>query len=296
MGGPRSAEPPAARFPLLHHAAMLADRTRLSAYRRALTRVIRPRDTVVDLGTGTGILAGYAAGRTRGRVFAIEYFPRLAQVAEWLLRSSRRSRVQVLQARSFDVTLQEPVDVIVTETIGLLGPEENIVEMTHDFCHRHRPVRAMIPAALSLWAQPIESPQLDRECAAVVSAYFPAAPRQGGAKVARMLEREFCSEIRWTRLTRARATQPPVLLSQYELGRTQSSEFRAWIDARSLRSANAVHFYFEALLCEGVRLSTRFDAPLTHWTHSYIRRPPGRISGLEVHYRPGAGQVEAAWR
>ena len=44
-------------FPLNLHQAMLEDKTRVRAFGRALREVLEPGDVVVDIGTGTGILA-----------------------------------------------------------------------------------------------------------------------------------------------------------------------------------------------------------------------------------------------
>jgi type I protein arginine methyltransferase len=69
-----------------HHAGMLRISSRLDAYRRALSAVVQPHDRVVDLGTGTGILASYAALLTDAPVLALEYFPDTAEVASRLGR------------------------------------------------------------------------------------------------------------------------------------------------------------------------------------------------------------------
>ena len=54
------------------HIDMLADQRRTSRYLAAIRRAVRSDDVVLDLGTGTGILAIAAAQAGARRVFAIE--------------------------------------------------------------------------------------------------------------------------------------------------------------------------------------------------------------------------------
>src|SRR3712207_631165 len=58
---------------LLQHDRMLADSVRVDAYHDALATHIRPGDVVVDLGTGSGVLAMFAAKLGAARVHAIEH-------------------------------------------------------------------------------------------------------------------------------------------------------------------------------------------------------------------------------
>src|SRR6185503_9679007 len=54
------------------HRAMLADRVRVDAYASAIRAVVKPGDLVLDLGTGTGILAFLACEAGARHVFAID--------------------------------------------------------------------------------------------------------------------------------------------------------------------------------------------------------------------------------
>ena len=52
---------------------MLADKPRMNFYHTAIMRHIQPGDRVIDLGTGTGILAAFAARRGAAKVYAIDH-------------------------------------------------------------------------------------------------------------------------------------------------------------------------------------------------------------------------------
>ena len=60
--------------PLAWHAALLRDTTRIDRYDRAIRQLVRPGMVVLDVGTGTGILALLAA-RRGARVHAVESGP-----------------------------------------------------------------------------------------------------------------------------------------------------------------------------------------------------------------------------
>src|SRR3990167_2879995 len=92
-------------YTVIHHSNMLRDSQRLLCYKLALEKSVTITSTVVDIGTGMGILAAYAASMTQNTVYAIEYFDVPFNFAKKLIASSPFSNVTLLKGSSFDIAL-----------------------------------------------------------------------------------------------------------------------------------------------------------------------------------------------
>jgi SAM-dependent methyltransferase len=113
------------RLPL--HRWMLRDEVRNEAYRRAIALAVRPGDAVLDMGAGTGILSVFAAQAGARKVYAVERTA-IAAVARRVVESNGfADRISVLEGDLEDVDLPEKVDVLVSEWMGGLGVDENML-------------------------------------------------------------------------------------------------------------------------------------------------------------------------
>src|SRR5687767_15956726 len=109
------------------HRWMLRDERRNEAYQRALEHVVRPGDVVLDVGAGTGILSIFAAQSGARKVYAVER-TQVADVARRMVeRNGYTERIDVIQSDLEDVAVPEKVDVIVSEWMGGLGVDENML-------------------------------------------------------------------------------------------------------------------------------------------------------------------------
>jgi hypothetical protein len=114
------------------HIAMLDDRRRTAAFIEALGDIVTENDVVVDIGTGTGILAAAAARAGARRVYALEATPIAGRARALLRANGLQDRVTLVEGWSTKVELPERADVAVTEILGDEPLGERILEATLD--------------------------------------------------------------------------------------------------------------------------------------------------------------------
>lgn len=158
------------------HFAMLNDLERNAMFQEAIETAVRPGDHVLDIGSGSGLLAMVAARSGATHVTSCELVRPLAEAAERIVRCNGLSDfVTIVNRRSDElvtgVDLPRPVDVIVTEIVdcGLVG-EGILPTLRHAREHLLKPGGIVIPQAARLMAVPIESTsiwqlnQVDQAC------------------------------------------------------------------------------------------------------------------------------------
>lgn len=135
------------------HIAMLNDEARTAGYIEAIHNTVQPGDVVVDLGTGTGVLATAAAQAGARRVFAIESGRIGLSAKRVFVANGVEDRVKLLQGWSTKLDLPEPADLMVSEILGNNPFGEKILEYTLDARRRFlRPKARLIPARLKVFA------------------------------------------------------------------------------------------------------------------------------------------------
>jgi predicted RNA methylase len=135
----------------------LRDRSRTETLAAVVRATVRPGDTVLDAGTGTGILALYAARAGARRVHAVETDPVLC----WYLRQTvqRNGYGDVIEVVEGDVhTFTAPtVDVALMELVETALVDEALVSAYNALLGTGTlgPQTRCLPAAYTTYAQPV---------------------------------------------------------------------------------------------------------------------------------------------
>ncbi len=115
---------------LYHQKQMLMDHVRMRAYHSAIVgnRALFEGKTVLDVGTGSGILSIWAAQAGAAKVFAVEYTD-MANHARKLVESNGLSHiVEVIQSSVEDLQLPCQVDIIISEWMGYILLRESMLD------------------------------------------------------------------------------------------------------------------------------------------------------------------------
>jgi len=126
---------------------VLMDEERTMKFKLAISRTVREGDTVVDIGTGSGILSVFAAMAGAGTVYAIESDASNYRAANIVVRDNDMTDVvKVISGDAAGVELPEKADVVICELMSTaLLDEPQIKLMNHAVNEFLKPNGKMIP-------------------------------------------------------------------------------------------------------------------------------------------------------
>ncbi|KAG7398296.1 hypothetical protein PHYBOEH_011380 [Phytophthora boehmeriae] len=115
---------------IYHQKQMLSDDLRMQSYRDAIFENPNHfKDKVVlDVGTGSGILAIWAAQAGARKVYAVEATDIAVQARKVIKANNQDHIVSVIQSKIEDVDLPEKVDVIISEWMGYFLLRESMLD------------------------------------------------------------------------------------------------------------------------------------------------------------------------
>lgn len=145
---------------LPEHEEMLSDAVRVSAYHQGIHANVNEGDVVLDLGTGTGLLAFMAAKAGASKVYAVEHSEFIEVAREIAEHNSAEhgefANIEFVQANSREFTPPEPVDVVIHEQMGDELFNENMIENLLDVRDRVlAPGGQLLPSRFQLFVEPV---------------------------------------------------------------------------------------------------------------------------------------------
>jgi protein arginine N-methyltransferase 1 len=277
---------------LLEHERMIGDAVRVDAYHEAIGRHVKAGDTVVDLGTGTGILAMFASAQQPRTVYAIDHSD-FIRVAQRIAEHNKRDRITFIQANSRDFAPGERVDVILHEQIGDDLFDENMVENLLDLKRRVlKESGIIVPGRFELYFEPVtmkpglRTPFLwEQRVHGVDFSTLRSDPELHRYKSSEY-ERPFI-----TPGTVERFLCEPAPALTFDLNTMQAADELPRLIAQSRTVVHAGELdgfclYFRVIFDSEVGFSTSPLAPLTHWGNRLFRTPPMRLQpGATLSYR-----------
>jgi predicted nicotinamide N-methyase len=163
------------------HFSMMNDAPRNAAYDEAIRRVV-PGRSVLDIGTGAGLLAMMAARAGAKSVTSCEQTPWIAAKArEVVAANGLADRIKLIAKHSSDLKigpdLSERAEVLVTEVFGTSAINELVIPtVAHAHAQLLRPGATVVPNAASVRAYLAGGPALEGQLFVDRAAGFTIAP------------------------------------------------------------------------------------------------------------------------
>lgn len=277
------------------HKDMLQDVVRTSAYAEAIRALVKPGSRVIDFGTGTGVLAIFAARAGAARVDAIERTP-LVDKAREIARRSGCPEIAFHRADHDSFRSDQRADLIVSEWMGHFVFFESMLEPLIALRDRWlEPGGLMLPARVSLCAALVVDEELyedgsflERRPYGIDFGPIADLPLRQSRLVTLSEEQVLEGYCDLGSLDMAKVTRTPERLTGTLTVTREATTFGllAW---------------FEAFLGGGVEFGTGPHQAPTHWRQVYLPFPepfpvcPRRPLQIEIRPPRNVEQDEIAW-
>jgi len=253
---------------------------------------IKPGSTVVDVGTGTGVLAMLAARVEGTHVYALDH-SNMIDIAEAVARSNGIENITFVKTNSQNFKLDKKVDVILHEQIGDDLFEENMVHNLLDMKARLlKPDGIILPGRFQLFVEPVmlhpdyHTPMIDE--INVHGLDFSALKKQ--AIESNLIPEDYKLRYMNPRGFQSCLTQPiPAIdfdLNQMTSSKDIPSEIEIKRDVIMDGQMAGFGIWFNIVFDDENHLSTSPFERHTHWAHRFYRTPSVQAkAGETINYK-----------
>ena len=147
-------------FSMLHAAMLLGQKTRLAKFDKAIRQIVKPNDYVVDIGTGSGVLALMAAKAGARKVTGIDINQESVEYAnEAAVLNGVEDKIEFVEKHVLDFIPDERADVVICEMLSsILLIEQQVPASYHAVENILKPDGVIIPQNATIFIVPVESP------------------------------------------------------------------------------------------------------------------------------------------
>ncbi len=275
-----------------YHHAMLADDVRMQSYLQAILKAVEPGDIVLDIGSGTGILAYFACMAGARHVYAVEQDPLIGLAEAISHQNGFQDRITFINDWSDHVELPQPVDVLVTETIGNMGFEEGVLGWIIDARDRLLAENGrIVPRSVELVMVPTEDPGGLAFLHDWQEESYTLDLSPVGGIVA--------NNLIWHSLSPKSFLSAPAVVAQAELVAVESSEIsgEAQFVASRDGEVHGLGCWFRSTLVSGITISNGPPFNTPSWTQILLpmERPLPVSAGDCLHVQVQASANGAHW-
>lgn len=147
-------------FSMLHAAMLLGQKTRLAKFDKAIRQIVKPIDHVVDIGTGSGVLAIMAAKAGARKVTGIDINQESIEYAKQAaVLNGVEDKIEFVEKHVLDFIPDERADVVICEMLSsILLIEQQVPASYHAVENILKPDGVIIPQNATIFIVPVKSP------------------------------------------------------------------------------------------------------------------------------------------